>query len=84
METTETRFTKANKKLIKQLEEVKYKGDISDIGNEIGFVIGKFFSKSIDGWEKEDFMAGLFHGISLADGTHDEEPEPKTKTKKKK
>lgn len=50
-------------------EEVKGEdeGDLSDIGNEIGTVIGKY----CDGENTiEDFIRGLRHGVSLANGTH--------------
>jgi hypothetical protein len=43
---------------------------MSDIGNEIGIVIAKYFNKNKLGFELEDFIAGLKHGISLTDGTH--------------
>jgi hypothetical protein len=45
------------------------KGDLSDIGNEIGIILGKYISKEM-GFEKEDLIAGIKHGISLIDGTH--------------
>lgn len=45
-------------------------GDASDIGNEIGIVLGKYLKKDKFGFEKEDFIAGLNHGVSLSDGTH--------------
>jgi len=40
-------------------------GDLSDIGNEIGIIIGKHFGDDI-GFDMESFRAGLRHGISLA------------------
>lgn len=53
------------------LQNLHYQsGDMSDIGNEIGIVIAKYFNKNKLGFELEDFMAGLKHGISLTDGTH--------------
>ena len=57
-------------KLLKQeiidvLEDFHYKGDISDIGNEIGIVIGKYSED-----DTRDFKFGLEHGISLSNGTH--------------
>jgi len=42
--------------------------DISDIGNEIGIAVGKHIVKL--GLDKEDFIHGIKHGISLEDGTH--------------
>jgi hypothetical protein len=53
------------------LQNLHYQsGDMSDIGNEIGIVIAKYFNKNKLGFELEDFMTGLKHGISLTDGTH--------------
>ena len=45
-------------------------GDISDIGNEIGIILGKYIDENDHGWDKEGFISGLNHGISLTDGTH--------------
>lgn len=42
--------------------------DLSDIGNAIGLTIGEYFSKEL-GFEKDDFLNGIKHGISLTDGT---------------
>lgn len=44
-----------------------YEGDISDIGNEIGIVIGKYLDKDNT---IEDFIHGVRHGVSLTNGTH--------------
>ena len=38
--------------------------DLSDIGNEIGIVIGKYSD------DVEDFISGVKHGVSLSNGTH--------------
>jgi len=43
--------------------------DLNDIGNSIGIAIGKYISEEI-GFEKNDLLAGINHGISLVDGTH--------------
>ena len=50
------------------LDKVNYKGDLSDIGNEIGIAIGNHLDKDNT---VEDFIRGLRHGVSLVDGTHD-------------
>jgi hypothetical protein len=51
-----------------QLEKVNYdNGDISDVGNEIGIVLGEFMTTEE---ELNDFITGLKHGISLTNGTH--------------
>lgn len=42
---------------------------LDDLGNVIGIVLGKYINGTL-GYEKEDFLAGLDHGISLSDGTH--------------
>ena len=60
-------FKKILKEIGENLNNVAYEyGDYSDIGNEIGFVLGKTITKD----ELEDFLTGLRHGISLSDGTH--------------
>lgn len=43
--------------------------DLGDIGNEIGFAVAKHFSGEM-GFDKESFLSGIRHGISLVDGTH--------------
>ena len=60
-------FNKVKTGLIYQLGEVSYDGDLSDIGNEIGIVIAKYFDKDNT---IEDFIMGVRHGVSLTDGTH--------------
>jgi hypothetical protein len=42
--------------------------DIGDVGNTIGIAVGEFIVKH--GWNKEEFISGIKHGISLKDGTH--------------
>jgi hypothetical protein len=52
--------------IIEQLTSMRYQHfDESDIGNEVGIVLGKLTPDEID-----NFMSGLRHGISLSDGTH--------------
>jgi hypothetical protein len=58
-------FEQIKQEIIKQLLECPYQGDISDIGNEIGIIIGKLSKEDV-----RDFKIGLGHGISLSDGTH--------------
>jgi len=48
---------------------VKYEGDISDLGNEIGYAIGKSLP-NMNGDEIHILISGLQHGISLTNGTH--------------
>lgn len=50
------------------MEKVSYEnGDLSDVGNEIGIVLGNYIEN-----EKEfkDLITGIRHGISLTNGTH--------------
>jgi hypothetical protein len=60
--------------LIKHLESIKNSapinhGDLSDLGNEIGIIIGQYTNDEM-GYDKDDFIAGIRHGISISDGTH--------------
>ena len=64
-------FKKASKEISERLLNLPYdNGDLSDIGNEVGIILGKYISKGSFGWEKDDFISGLNHGVSLTDGTH--------------
>lgn len=45
-------------------------GDVSDIGNEIGIILGKYINEKEMGWELDSFISGIKHGISITDGTH--------------
>lgn len=57
-------------KIAEIIKTVEYStGDISDIGNEIGWAVGQ----AIPNINEEDiriFMIGFKHGISLTNGTH--------------
>ncbi len=55
-------FKKTLDKLIEGLSEIKYSGDIGDIGNEIGFLLG---NKLNDSEDFKEFTRGLLHGIDL-------------------
>jgi hypothetical protein len=46
-----------------------YEGDLSDCGNEIGYIVGRKYKNMTEG-EIEDFISGIRHGISLTNGTH--------------
>lgn len=53
--------------LVQHLEKIPYEvGDISDLGNEIGYAIGELLDED----KIDDFIMGLKHGISLKNGTH--------------
>jgi len=56
--------------LTTELQSYQFDGDLADIGDVIGRVIGKYIDKKDFGYEYETFIAGLQHGISIADGTH--------------
>lgn len=43
--------------------------DLSDVGNEIGYAIGKMIENMNDEQVKS-FVFGIQHGISLTNGTH--------------
>jgi hypothetical protein len=60
-------FNEIKKKIIEQLDNARYDGDLSDIGNEIGIVVAEYFDEENT---VDDFIHGIQHGISLTDGTH--------------
>ena len=62
------KFDKVKEDIKDQLNQVKYEGDLSDIGNEVGIAIAKYIDEDNT---IEDFIHGLRHGVSLVDGTHD-------------
>lgn len=49
--------------------EMNYIGDISDLGNEIGTIVGKIYS-DMNQEEINLFISGFKHGVSLTNGTH--------------
>lgn len=53
----------------KRSNEIRYTGDISDFGNEVGYIAGKVFS-NMTPEEIEEFITGFRHGVSLTNGTH--------------
>ena len=69
------KFGEINMEIIRQLTKANSTypanmGDLSDVGNEIGIIIAKYFDDEDGGFDKESFLSGLNHGISLTDGTH--------------
>lgn len=55
-----------------KLLNIPYKeGDLSDIGNEIGIILGKYIDDNKMGYDLISFISGIKHGISLTNGTHD-------------
>ena len=61
------KFNIVKSEIINQLTKIIYRGDLSDIGNEIGIIIAKFFDEENN---IEDFIRGVKHGVSLTDNTH--------------
>ena len=63
-------FKKTLTDISTRLPTVQYdNGDISDIGNEIGYTIGSIL-ENMTQEEIGDFIRGVRHGISLTNGTH--------------
>ena len=64
-------FKRACLEISETLSKLHYEsGDISDIGNEIGIILGKYIDENKMGWELDAFISGIKHGISITDGTH--------------
>lgn len=54
----------------KRIPSVQFlKGDMSDIGNEVGIQLGSIL-KDMTEDEIYDFICGFKHGVSLTNGTH--------------
>lgn len=49
---------------------IRFRGDLSDLGNDIGLEIGEYINNDNIGFDRDDFISGLYHGISIIDGTH--------------
>jgi 2-keto-4-pentenoate hydratase/2-oxohepta-3-ene-1,7-dioic acid hydratase in catechol pathway len=63
-------FKRVSKSISDHMLNLKYNnGDLSDIGNEIGFSIGQSL-KNMSQDEIDDFISGFKHGVSLTNGTH--------------
>ena len=64
-------FKNLRMEISETLSNLKYdNGDASDIGNEIGIILGKYIKENEMGWELDSFISGIKHGISITDGTH--------------
>ena len=50
-------------------KDIFYEGDISDLGNEVGYALGNVI-ENMNEQQVTDFIHGLRHGISLTNGTH--------------
>jgi len=71
MKTEKNKFDNIITELKQKLDDIDYIGDIGDIGNEIGFVLGSYICKDKMGYEYENFINGVKHGISITDGSHE-------------
>jgi hypothetical protein len=49
---------------------IKFNGDLSDLGNDIGLNIGEYINENKLGYEKDDLISGIQHGVSIIDGSH--------------
>lgn len=49
---------------------IRFVGDLSDLGNNIGLSIGHYVNSERLGYEKDDFISGFKHGISIIDNIH--------------
>jgi hypothetical protein len=66
-----SKFKNVCSEISERLSNLPYdNADISDVGNEIGIIIAKYFDDKDFGWDRGGFIDGLNHGISLTDGTH--------------
>ena len=66
----EIEFGEVFEQICQTFQEIKYmNGDISDVGNEIGYALGNVLS-DLQEDEINDFIHGIRHGISLTNGTH--------------
>jgi hypothetical protein len=64
-----TTFNYIANSLKETVNRMNYTGDISDLGNEIGVVVGLAFKDMTDE-DITDFIQGFRHGVSLTNGTH--------------
>ena len=68
--TRDIQFKETMTKLSHKLWTVEYKnGDLSDIGNEVGFCLGSIL-KDMTEEDIKLFIMGFKHGVSLTNGTH--------------
>ena len=69
MEERSIEFRDIFEQLCQTFSEIKYdNGDISDVGNEIGYALGKVL-ENLQEDEIKTFIVGLQHGISLTNST---------------
>lgn len=56
-------------KLRERTDEISYIGDLSDLGNELGVIVGNHFENMNEN-DISDFIRGFKHGISLTNKVH--------------
>lgn len=64
------KIKKISYEISNQLYQINYEGDLSDLGNEIGIVLGKYIKKNKLGYQLDSFINGLKHGSSLTNNSH--------------
>jgi len=62
-------LSEIKKELIDFINESEVDTDFTDLGNTIGIIIGKYTNDEM-GFDKDSFIQGIKHGISLSDGNH--------------
>ena len=66
-------FDKKDIRIVEIIEDLKtaeyFVGDLSDIGNTIGIIIGKYICDDM-GFKEDAFLHGFNHGVSMSNGTH--------------
>ena len=63
-------FNSVVNELSERLKKLPYEnGDLSDIGNEVGYILGDII-KDMDDEDIQTFITGFKHGVSLTNGTH--------------
>jgi len=66
----EVDFKETATKISNHLKNLSYdNGDISDIGNEVGYAIGSALENMTED-EINSFITGFKHGVGLTNGTH--------------
>jgi hypothetical protein len=66
----EINFKETTNKISNHLTNLKdYNGDISDIGNEVGYALGNVLENMTED-EINTFIMGFKHGVSLTNNTH--------------
>jgi hypothetical protein len=66
-ESFKTIITELSERL--SLIEPYSNADLSDLGNEVGFILGDIIP-NLDGDNIDSFITGFKHGVSLTNGTH--------------